>query len=82
MRHIGPEFVQIAENAWMVLREQGATLEEAIDDDISDDNEKGEGGRSFDETGPLLEKLALDEDGPSVTEIVFQRKDSLTSSIK
>lgn len=59
--------LQVADEAWLVLREQGAMLEEGEDGDAED-------GGEFDEKDALLEKVDLHiselGDGVRVTDLV------------
>ena len=59
--------MQVADEAWLVLREQGAMIEEGEDDDA-------EVGGDFDEKDTLLEKVDLHisglGDGVHVTNLV------------
>lgn len=45
---------QVADSAWVILREEGAIIEEADDDDANDGTEE-----TFDEKDALAEKIGL-----------------------
>ncbi|KAI5122616.1 hypothetical protein M0805_008706 [Coniferiporia weirii] len=60
--------LEVVENAWLVLREQGAVVEEAIDDGGDDgDDGDGDGSETADEKVVLDEKVGMhdDDDGGS-----------------